>query len=99
MDRGGLFLSRFGRHFRPGPARFHEHEKFPVAFRPKDGGGQGGGAGQSKPGEKPTELGVAGTMAVVLAMHGAAWGLGIGIVLHILLERSLFTVTKPVSES
>lgn len=37
----------------------------------------------------PTALGVAGTMAVVLAMHGAAWGLGVGVVLHILLERRL----------
>jgi hypothetical protein len=38
---------------------------------------------------EPTALGVAGTMAVVLAMHGAAWGLGVGIVLHICLERQL----------
>lgn len=36
---------------------------------------------------KPVELGVAGTMAIVLAVHGAAWGLGIGIALHIFLER------------
>ena len=35
----------------------------------------------------PIELGVAGTMAVVLAMHGAAWGLGVGVVLHIFLEN------------
>ncbi len=34
----------------------------------------------------PIQLGVAGTMAVVLAMHGAAWGLGVGVVLHIFLE-------------
>jgi xanthine/uracil/vitamin C permease (AzgA family) len=40
--------------------------------------------------EKPAELGVAGTMAIILAMHGAAWGLGLGIVLHILMERNLF---------
>jgi len=39
--------------------------------------------------KEPTALGVAGTMAVVLAMHGAAWGLGTGIVLHIFLERRL----------
>lgn len=32
-------------------------------------------------------LGVAGTMAIVLAMHGAAWGLGTGIILHLLLEK------------
>jgi hypothetical protein len=38
---------------------------------------------------EPTALGVAGTMAIVLAMHGAAWGLGVGIVLHICLERQL----------
>lgn len=44
------------------------------------------------------ELGVAGTMAIVLAMHGAAWGLGIGIVLHILMERKLFTIAdEPAS--
>jgi len=49
--------------------------------------------------EKPTELGVAGTMAIVLAMHGAAWGLGIGIVLHILLERKLFSGIETVPES
>lgn len=35
----------------------------------------------------PLQLGVAGTMAVILAMHGAAWGLGAGVVLHIFLER------------
>jgi len=37
----------------------------------------------------PVELGIAGTMAVVLAMHGAAWGLGVGVVLHIFLEKKL----------
>lgn len=35
------------------------------------------------------ELGVAGTMAIVLAIHGAAWGLGVGVLLHILLEKRL----------
>jgi hypothetical protein len=45
------------------------------------------------------QLGVAGTMAVVLAMHGAAWGLGTGIVLHIFLERKLFQFSdKPTRE-
>jgi hypothetical protein len=39
--------------------------------------------------KEPASLGVAGTMAIVLAMHGAAWGLGVGIVLHIFLERKL----------
>ncbi len=47
---------------------------------------------------EPTALGVAGTMAIVLAMHGAAWGLGVGIVLHIFLERQL-SLTKPVTET
>ena len=41
--------------------------------------------------ENAAELGVAGTMAIVLAIHGAAWGLGAGVVLHIMLERKLFT--------
>jgi hypothetical protein len=46
------------------------------------------------------QLGVAGTMAVVLAMHGAAWGLGTGIVLHIFLERKLFQFSdKPAPEA
>lgn len=39
--------------------------------------------------KEPIQLGVAGTMAVVLAMHGAAWGLGVGVVLHIFLESRL----------
>lgn len=37
----------------------------------------------------PIEIGVAGTMAVALATHGAAYGLGVGILLHILLERKV----------
>jgi hypothetical protein len=49
--------------------------------------------------KEPTALRVAGTMAIVLAMHGAAWGLGVGILLHIFLERKLSfskeTVTEP----
>ncbi|SDU34793.1 xanthine/uracil/vitamin C permease [Desulfobacula phenolica] len=45
--------------------------------------------------KEPLELGVAGTMAVVLAMHGAAWGLGVGVVLHIFLE-SKFKASKKV---
>lgn len=52
--------------------------------------------------KNPTALGVAGTMAIVLAMHGAAWGLGVGIVLHICLERSLgiadSSLTEPAPE-
>ena len=46
--------------------------------------------------ENSAELGVAGTMAIVLAMHGAAWGLGVGLVLHILLERKLFVAGAAV---
>ena len=37
----------------------------------------------------PLQFGIAGTMAVVLAIHGAAWGLGLGVVLHIFLEKKL----------
>lgn len=44
----------------------------------------------------PAQLGVAGTMAIVLAMHGAAWGLGVGVVLHIFLERQLTPAREPV---
>jgi hypothetical protein len=33
-----------------------------------------------------TQMGVAGTMGVVLATYGAAWGLVAGLVLYILLE-------------
>jgi hypothetical protein len=37
------------------------------------------------------ERGVAGTMAVVLAIYGAGWGLAIGVVLYMLVEkRNLF---------
>jgi hypothetical protein len=39
--------------------------------------------------KSPSQLGVARTMAIVLAIHGAAWGLGLGIVLHIMLEKKL----------
>lgn len=49
--------------------------------------------------EGSAELGVAGTMAVVLAMHGAAWGLGTGVVLHFLLERKGLVFGKTVSEA
>ena len=45
--------------------------------------------------KEPTALGVAGTMAIVLAMHGAAWGLGVGIVLHICLERQFGLAKGP----
>lgn len=36
--------------------------------------------------DSATSMGVAGCMGVVLAVHGAAWGLGIGLVLWLLLE-------------
>ena len=49
--------------------------------------------------KEPTALGVAGTMAIVLAMHGAAWGLGVGIVLHIFLERRLNFSKAAVTET
>jgi hypothetical protein len=48
--------------------------------------------------EDSAQLGVAGTMAIVLAMHGAAWGLGVGVVLHILLERKLFLAKETLAE-
>lgn len=44
--------------------------------------------------KNPAQFGVAGSMAVMLAMHGAAWGLGTGIILHILLERNLKSPKK-----
>jgi len=49
--------------------------------------------------QSASELGVAGTMAIVLAMHGAAWGLGTGIVLHILMERKLFMFSDETAVS
>jgi hypothetical protein len=49
--------------------------------------------------KEPTALGVAGTMAIVLAMHGAAWGLGVGILLHIFLERKLSFSKAVVTET
>ncbi len=48
--------------------------------------------------KEPLQLGVAGTMAIVLAMHGAAWGLGVGVVLHIFLE-SRFKIAKDMKLS
>jgi len=49
--------------------------------------------------ESATQLGVAGTMAIVLAMHGAAWGLGTGVVLHILLERKMWSPVYAARET
>ncbi|MAC45455.1 solute carrier family 23 protein [Oceanospirillum beijerinckii] len=36
--------------------------------------------------DNATSMGVAGLMGVVLAVHGAAWGLGTGLVLYFLIE-------------
>lgn len=36
-----------------------------------------------------TAMGVAGIMGVVLATHGAAWGLGVGLVLYFMVEHRL----------
>ena len=35
--------------------------------------------------ESELDMGIAGVMAAVLATKGAAWGMGIGIILHLLL--------------
>jgi NADH:ubiquinone oxidoreductase subunit K len=46
-----------------------------------------------------TERGVAGIVAVVLATHGAAYGLAIGVVLYFLIERTSKKVKKePLQE-
>lgn len=37
--------------------------------------------------DNATSMGVAGTMGVVLAVYGAAWGLGAGVVMYLLLEK------------
>lgn len=37
--------------------------------------------------DNATAMGVAGVMGVVLATHGAAWGLGAGLVMWLLIER------------
>lgn len=49
--------------------------------------------------KEPLQLGVAGTMAIVLAMHGAAWGLGVGVVLHLFLERRFAASKKSLAET
>ncbi|WP_404405147.1 hypothetical protein [Jeotgalibacillus malaysiensis] len=45
-----------------------------------------------------TERGVAGIVAVVLATHGAAYGLAIGVILYILIERTSIKKKKADSE-
>ena len=37
--------------------------------------------------ESELDMGIAGVMAAVLATKGAAWGMGIGIILHLLLAN------------
>ena len=37
--------------------------------------------------DNATSMGVAGTMGVVLAVYGAAWGLAAGVILYLLLEK------------
>ena len=37
--------------------------------------------------DNATSMGVAGTMGVVLAVYGAAWGLGVGVVLYLIIEK------------
>lgn len=49
---------------------------------------------------KSTERGVAGVMAVVLAVNGAAYGLAVGVILYMLVERpSIMKVTKSVAHT
>ncbi|UMZ74033.1 putative sulfate/molybdate transporter [Natranaerofaba carboxydovora] len=44
------------------------------------------------------ERSVAGTMGIVLALYGATYGIAAGIVLHVLMERDLFT-TKIIEKN
>tara|TARA_R110001583_G_scaffold15007_6_gene62288 strand:+ start:527 stop:1930 length:1404 start_codon:yes stop_codon:yes gene_type:complete len=37
--------------------------------------------------DNATSMGVAGTMGVALAVYGAAWGLGVGLALYLLIEK------------
>ncbi len=48
--------------------------------------------------KKPVEIGVAGTMAVILANYGAAWGMGIGLILYLVIEKqySKITISDPI---
>ncbi|WP_429884637.1 xanthine/uracil/vitamin C permease [Geoalkalibacter halelectricus] len=48
-----------------------------------------------KTAKQPVQAGVACTMGVVLATHGAAYGLGVGILFHILLERKFLAQSHP----
>jgi hypothetical protein len=48
-----------------------------------------------KEAKDPVQAGVACTMGVVLATHGAAYGIGIGILFHFLLERKFHAQNHP----
>ncbi|MBW2187519.1 MAG: xanthine/uracil/vitamin C permease [Deltaproteobacteria bacterium] len=48
-----------------------------------------------KEAKDPVQAGVACTMGVVLATHGAAYGIGIGILFHIMLERKFHAQNHP----
>mgnify|MGYP000731153441 CR=1 FL=1 len=45
------------------------------------------------------ERGVAGTMAVVLAVYGAGWGLAAGVVLYVLVQKQNMFGREPRSDS
>ncbi len=51
--------------------------------------------------KRPIEIGVAGTMAVVLANYGAAWGMGIGFLLYFVLEKQFeeTEIAEPIPEA
>ncbi|MFO7264540.1 MAG: hypothetical protein A6D91_06950 [Bacillaceae bacterium G1] len=44
--------------------------------------------------EGTLQMGIAAITGAVLASKGAAWGLGVGIILWLLLERDWFKPTK-----
>jgi len=48
--------------------------------------------------ESATSMGVAGIMGVVLSVHGAAWGLGVGLVLYFLIEHRSKNAAKDTEE-
>lgn len=48
-----------------------------------------------KEAKDPVQAGVAATMGVVLATHGAAYGIGTGILFHFLLERKFHAFNHP----
>ncbi|MFO7858433.1 MAG: solute carrier family 23 protein, partial [Ectothiorhodospiraceae bacterium] len=48
--------------------------------------------------ETPIERGVGGTMAVVLAVYGAGWGLAAGALLYIVVEKANLLGREPLDE-